>query len=896
MKRLILFTWLLVVLFNCDLFSQSKLANRKNFLDAESLILYEDYQEALPIYQQLLKNNPGNSNLKFRIGQCYLNIPGEKAKAIGYLEDAVKNINPNYRKEDLKETGSPYDALYLLGNAYRINNQIDKALQTFELFKKNLNSEIYDSNIVELQIHSCLNAKELMKAPVYIREHNLGNTINRISSEFNPVISDNEDMLVFSRSGAFYDAILYSTKVNGQWTEPLNMNQILRVDRDLYPNSLSKDGKTLYLYSSDNYDGNIYTSQFINGDWSPIVKLNENINTKYWESHATISHDNKKLYFTSNRKGTFGGLDIYVSKRDSSGNWGPAVNLGPVINTPYNEESPFLSRDDKTIFFSSRGHFNMGGYDVFYSSLLNNGEWSVPRNIGYPVNSTDDDLFYDALNNGFEGYYAKESPNGYGKQDIYRIEIFSKDNPRKFTVRGNVKVYDATGNLNESVKISAINISDPGQTFTAYSDPKTGEYELRPSQGNYKVSFESAKSEKLVQNLDLPLTYPSDNILLPGVTLPGKAYAESMNAVNNKAAAAVKGDSILIPVQAEAGAIQPVEPRITDSLAGANKGLIVTDEQIAAFTRMLMNRADDELRKVIENADIIHQKFRNLDDLISYLKKEASAKNISPEEVDQLALKVAVMDNVLTQAAVNQLAKYSEGFLKEILSDLNIYELNLKTWTDLLEFIQSKSGGKITGREINRIADGIIAGIDRSVARLKEKIVAYSAKSGFGNTLLQSVATADQMNSKLIEEWLQSFYRESIRRGLTDGQMTAMLTAISSMPGTKVEQFLSDLSGQSEDPLISSLKSLDPIKDKITSPKDLLFYLITSSDKVRYPENAVYKAIAKLIIAKDIPPSIIALQLKSGLKSLKWILWLITGTGFCIVLYFLLKRKKNGKK
>ena len=228
--------------------------------------------------------------------------------------------------------------------------------------------------------------------------------INGVNNEFNPVISDKEDLLVFSRSQAFYDAILYSTKVNGQWTEPLNMNELLKVDRDLFPTSISKDGKDLYLYSSADYDGIIYTSRFENGTWSPLVKLNDNINTKYWESHATISHDNKKLYFTSNRKGTYGGLDIYVSNRDSTGDWGPAVNLGPVINTPYNEESPFLSDDDKTLFFSSRGHFNMGGYDIFYSTLLANGEWSVPLNVGYPLNSTDDDVFFKPLNQGYEGY------------------------------------------------------------------------------------------------------------------------------------------------------------------------------------------------------------------------------------------------------------------------------------------------------------------------------------------------------------------------------------------------------------------------------------------------------------------------------------------------------------
>lgn len=321
MKRLVILAWLLAAFISPDLFSQSKEDNRNNFYDAESWILFEAYQDALPIYKQLLKTFPNNSNYKYRIGQCYINIPGEKSKAVSYLEDAVKHINPQYKEGKFSETGAPYDALYYLANAYRINNQLDKAIETYEIFRKNLNPEVYDSTIVELQIQSCRNAKELIKMPYYVKMKNLGNVINSSNNDFNPVISDKEDLLIFSRSQAFYDAILYSTKKNGVWSNPVNMNEILKVDRDLFPTSISKDGHDLYLYSSADYDGIIYMSRYENGSWSPLLKLNDKINTKYWESHATISHDNKKLYFTSNRKGTLGNLDIYVSKRDSTGDW-----------------------------------------------------------------------------------------------------------------------------------------------------------------------------------------------------------------------------------------------------------------------------------------------------------------------------------------------------------------------------------------------------------------------------------------------------------------------------------------------------------------------------------------------------------------------------------------------
>jgi len=951
MKRLVLLSWLLATLINSDLISQSKSEIKNKFYDAESWILFEDYKEALPLYQQLLKIYPDNSNFKYRIGQCYINTPGEKAKAMSYLEDAVKNINPKYKEGKFRESGAPYDAFYYLANAYRINNKLDRALETYELFRKNLNSEVYDTTVVKLQIQSCLNARELMSMPVYLKEKNLGNIINENNSEFNPVVSDNEDLLVFSKSEAFYDAILYSTRTNGQWSVPLNMNELLKVDKDFFPSSLSKDGKDLYLYSSVDYDGIIYTSRFENGTWSPIVKLNENINTKYWESHATISHDNKKLYFTSNRKGTLGGLDIYVSGRDSTGDWGPAQNLGSVINTPYNEESPFLSQDDKSLIFSSRGHFNMGGYDIFYSSLLPNGEWTVPLNVGYPLNSTDDDVFFKPLNEGYEGYFAKESPDGFGKQDIYRIEIFSNNHPRKFFIRGTVKVADLLSNFNDSVKISTMNITNSNQTVVVYSNSNTGEYEFQLPQGNYQITYEGDGAGKIIRNLDLPLTNASDSFLLPGTILPKTDFVADLIVESNKTILVSKGDSILFPLKVEPKSILTVEHWVEDSLLsveqyvisdstfkykmlpreGDNKVVfkltdrfnnttttdvfitrekdilthplirpeysrVIVKKQIDAFAAMLENRADDKLKKVIADADIEKQQFGKVDDLISYLKEEAAKKSISPEEFDKLALKVAVMDNILTQAAVDLMAKYTEGELKEILTNLDIYQSNLKTWTDLQAYISSKTDGRISPESLNKIAEAILTDVDPSISILREKILTFSETYESGTIVKQSVNKADLSNIKKAGKWLQSFYNESIKQGLTDDQLSDMLAIISSLPDTKVERFLLDLIEYAEEPVLSSLKSPELKKEKIKTPKDLILFLLMNKDKEKYPEEAVFNSIANLIAAKDIPSDIITSQFTTGKECRLCILWIVIGAGLLFFFIVFRKRKKNNKK
>jgi hypothetical protein len=949
MKRLVLFAWLLATFFNSDLFSQSKDEARNNFYDAESWILFEAYQDALPLYQQLLKSYPDNSNFRYRIGQCYINIPGEKNRAVSYLEDAVKNINPKYREGKFNETGAPYDALYYLANAYRINNQLDKALKTYELFRKNLNPSVYDTTVVNLQIESCHNAMDLMKMPVYIKEKNLGRVINSANNDFNPVMSDKEDLIVFSRSQAFYDALLYSTKVNGVWTEPVNMNELLKVDRDLFPTSISKDGKDLYLYSSADYDGIIYSTRFENGSWSPIVKLNDNINTKYWESHATISHDNKKLYFTSNRKGTYGGLDIYVSTRDSVGDWGPAVNLGPVINTPYNEESPFLSEDDKTLFFSSRGHFNMGGYDIFYSTLLPNGEWSVPLNVGYPLNTTDDDVFFNPVNQGYEGYISKDLPGGYGKQDIYRVEIFSNNHPRKFFVRGTVKVADLISSMTDSVKISALNNKNPNQTVIVHSNPKTGEYAFHLPQGDYQLTYEGDGGEKVVRKLELALLNPSDTITLPGTILPKTDFVADLIVETNKTISVTKGDSILFPLKVEPKSFLTIEHWVGDSLIsvqhftmrdstfnykmaprkGNNRivftltdrfnnttktevlvkreriitqqpaarpeyNRIISQEQLAALINMLKNRATGNLLQVITDTKTDNKEFGKVDDYISYLKEEAGKKGIGSEEVDKLTLKVAVMDNILTQSAVDIMAKYTDGDLKKLLSGINIYDLNLKTWTDLQEYVKLKTGGKVSPEDLTRIAEAIYSETDPAIALIRNKILSYSEGSVSGDLIRQSVTAVDQDSIKIKEKWLQTFYEETLKHGLSQKQVSELLVTISSLPDTRAGQYLKDLIAYSEEPLTSSLKSIDLGKENIKTPEDLVTYLLTNKEK--YPEEAVMKSLANLIAAKDISADIIKSHFTLSKKGYLWILWILIGAGILGFFFILWRRKKNKKE
>jgi hypothetical protein len=951
MKRLILLLCLLVTSASGNIFAQSKAELKNSFYDAESWILFEAYKDALPLYMQLLEKYPDNANFKYRIGQCYLNTPGEKDRAVKYLVDAVKNINPNYREGKFKESGAPSDALYYLANAYRIDNQLDSALKTYDLFKKNMDTEVYDTTVVNLQIQNCINAKELIANPEFIRKSNLGNTINESTSEFNPVMAENEKMLVFSKSEAFYDAILYSVKDNGKWSPPQNLNEILKVDEDLFPTSLSADGKTLYLYSSADYDGIIYSSTFANNTWSPLVKLNYNINTKYWESHATISQDNNNLYFTSNRNGTFGGLDIFVAGRDSTGDWGPAVNLGPVVNTPYNEESPFLTNDDKTLFFSSRGHFNMGGYDIFSSTRLENGEWTPPRNAGYPLNTTDDDVFFKPAAKGFRGFYSMDTPEGNGKLDIYQIEIFSDEHPRRITISGTATVTDLLEIYRDSVKISVLNDQKQDQTKIFYSNHVTRAYEFTLPHGEYHVNFEGYGGEKVTRSLILPITHPSDSYIFPTTVLPRTDRTADLYIESSRNISVTKGDSILFPLKVEPQSLLSVEvwtggsrissekhritspdfdykmaPRqgenrvvfnltdrfsnsatadifilrskesSTEKLVRPEYGSLVSKKQTAAYLALLKNRADENQTELINKSAVEKQRFEKPDEILSWLKREAPDRSIKPEDIDKLALKVAVFDNVLTQAAVDLPANYSEGDLRKTLGGLDIYRENLKTWSDLQRYISEKSGGKFSSDDLNDLASFILTDLDPAIAVIRDKILVFGEVAEEGAVLRESITATDLEKIKTRGNWLKSFYDQAITRGLTDEKLSRMLSVISALPDTKAGEFQAELADYSEEPLMSSLKSTDLSKEKLRSPEDLILFLITANDQVKYPEESVFKSIATLIASKNITPETIKSRLPFREAGRLWIVWVIIGISLLFFFIMLTKRKKKEKE
>jgi outer membrane protein OmpA-like peptidoglycan-associated protein/tetratricopeptide (TPR) repeat protein len=522
----------LLLILNLDIaFTQPDAAIKETFDDAEYFFNLEDYQEALVSYIRIYKRGyQDNANINYRIGICYLHTNNEKAKAVAYLEKAVNHVNAKYQEGSLKETNAPYDAWLFLANAYRINNEPDKAIDAYQKYiELTGNAKSVDNTFALSQIEACKRWKEAEKNPVRIKISNLGKTINNTLANYNPVVSADESVLAYMTHLRFYDAIMVSYKIKGKWSVPVNITPDVQSDGDQYVCSISADGKTLFLSKQNNFNSHIYFSTFDGKKWSISKPLNKEINSRFWVSHACISPDGKILYFASNRTQpqNFGGSDIFYSELGKDGQWGPAKNIGPYINTPLNEETPFISADGNTLYFSSQGHESLGGYDIFYSVKQPDNTWSKPVNLGYPINGPDDDLFYCPVQNGNFAYQAKNLKGGFGDLDIVKIEVFSPNHPFKYRLTGNLADIFKNAKPND---FGVILIHEPdGENVDSSMYPEGGKMKFQAPAGNYSLKFLSTEFTARSKVFNIPEDFNKEEYALtPDELDVSKSYEEFM--------------------------------------------------------------------------------------------------------------------------------------------------------------------------------------------------------------------------------------------------------------------------------------------------------------------------------------------------------------------------------
>ncbi len=405
---------------NSPAISQSNTRNK--FFEADYALQLNDYETALKLFKQLLKRDPDNALYNYRVGQCILNLPDSKKEALPYLEFAVQSVSDKFKEGNCSERNTPAETYFLLAKAYHLNEDLDNAVYYYTTYLPYTEDKSRIS-YVNNQIRACEQAKISINNPVTIKSEKLQAPINSESSEIYPVVSLDESILIYLEKRDNNNIVYYSVKEGGTWSKPVNINRYIGSIGDSYPSSISGDNSRLYLTVKDYFTSTICFSAFSNGKWTKMKKLKKPVNSKSWNSQAFESVDGNELYFVSDRKGGYGGLDIYKSLKNKKGQWGKPENLGSTINTELNEIMPIITRDGNEFYFCSEGHTSIGGYDVFISVNDPSNTWSEPVNLGYPINTTDDDVYFRPVDDGIFAYSSLPHPDDLSNYDIYRMEI-----------------------------------------------------------------------------------------------------------------------------------------------------------------------------------------------------------------------------------------------------------------------------------------------------------------------------------------------------------------------------------------------------------------------------------------------------------------------------------------
>ncbi len=491
------------------------------------------YAQALELYLDANKYNPNNAELNFKIGYCYLNTL-YKANSLKYIEKAY----------DLKKNVSPAINLYY-GMALQYNYLFEQAAKEYQTFRTTAPSEIMMQygTMVNKKIEECKTGAEFMENVKDVMIQNIS-ALNGEYGEYAPLITADESLLYFTSrrigsssnqiweiDGQYFEDIYVSENKNGVWLPPVNIGEPLNTKEHDATVGLSADGQSMFLYR----DLDIYYSELEGEIWSKPKKLPKTINSSdHQENSAAYSPDGKTLYFvrgkTNNPASSNG--DLYKSVLVGN-KWSESVPIKE-LNTKYDEDGVYMHPDGRTIYFSSKGFNSIGGYDIFKAELQDNGKFSTPENMGIPVNSPDDDVYFVMGADGRTGYYSSVKPDGKGGQDIYKMIFLKLDKPLTINTDDNLIACltkptseAGTPEVMEVLKIyltivkgtitdadtklplkASIEITDNGtgkEVMQFFSNQKTGKYLISlPSGKNYGMAVRADGYLFHSENFDIP--------------------------------------------------------------------------------------------------------------------------------------------------------------------------------------------------------------------------------------------------------------------------------------------------------------------------------------------------------------------------------------------------------
>lgn len=528
---------------------------KDNFMQGNQLIEEKNWPMALKFFQEAYKVDSNNANINYKMGLCYLNSLSEKQKALRYLRKASKDVTRNYDPFTPQVKKAPENTFYYLAQAYHYNYQFDSAIIYFDSWKSIVGNRDPEAvKDIDMRINWAKNAKEFMSSPLPVTITNMGDSINGPGPDYSPVISIDENTLIFTSrragdigiDGQYYEDILIAEKkADGTWGEAHPISPYINTPTNEASISLSADGQVLFIYRDDN-GGDIYSSTNMNGQWMSPVPLGGDVNSRYWETHACMTADGNTLYFVSDRPGGFGGRDIYRCVRLPNGQWSKALNLGPKVNTAADEDSPFIHPDQKTLFFSSKGHKSMGGFDIFFTFKDENEQWMDPVNIGYPINTPDDDIFYSTSPDGKRAYFSSVREGGRGEKDIYMAMLDQGPKPEGLTLLKG-RIYNADGSpLKQKIDINVTNTTS-GQLAGLYKPNANGNFTIILNAGStYQIDYYVDDKEYSNEIIDVPAG-SEFNVIERGINLRDLVLGKIPNDVPKDTAKPVTNRDSLNP-------------------------------------------------------------------------------------------------------------------------------------------------------------------------------------------------------------------------------------------------------------------------------------------------------------------------------------------------------------
>ncbi|GEO03057.1 hypothetical protein AAE02nite_07210 [Adhaeribacter aerolatus] len=397
----------------------AKPIKKTSLQEAEAAYAQRNLTQAEALYLQVLKQTPNHYLSNARLGSLYLGL-NQPAKSIEYLKKAIE-VNKKYG-QDLNQQ---------LALAYQLAADYDNAITIYYDLLKREKKNSTQVGVYQKKINECVSGKQLMAAPLKVKVNNMGALVNSASVDHVPVLTANDNTILFTSQrskdlrkpkATADEDIFMINRQEENWSSPTRLQEPFNTPGHEAILAVAAEGSKMYLYSNKKGKGDIYESQKVNNNvWQAPVKLDGNINTRHHELSFIVSADGNFAFFSSDRPGGYGGLDLYMSISEGNGKWSEAINLGPNINTAYDEDAPFLSSDNNVIYFSSKGHNTIGGYDIFKSNI-NGTVWSLAQNMGVPVNSPYDDAFYVQTQDGKTAYFSSDRPGGFGESDIYVVE------------------------------------------------------------------------------------------------------------------------------------------------------------------------------------------------------------------------------------------------------------------------------------------------------------------------------------------------------------------------------------------------------------------------------------------------------------------------------------------